>query len=99
MRLPLKKLLKLAQKVVKEEYRQSRIREVKNRVCIICNRLLPETNFISEEYSQCALCYHKHKFIPTSALPGTKEKIEVLCHRASLHLPLFHIEDATGNLK
>lgn len=31
---------------------------------------------------------------PTSAVPGSPEKIEVLAQRASEHRPLFHPEDA-----
>jgi hypothetical protein len=32
---------------------------------------------------------------PTRALPGTRDKIEVMRKRASAGLPLFHPEDAT----
>lgn len=32
-------------------------------------------------------------FAPTDALPGTEEKIEVLCERIRLGLPLWHPSD------
>jgi DNA-binding XRE family transcriptional regulator len=36
-------------------------------------------------------------FRPTSALPGTEEKILVLEARAASHQPLFHADDATAD--